>query len=96
MRRAAKLDANHSKIVAALRQVGATVLDLSAVGGGCPDLLVGYRGHDLLMEVKDGEKKPSQRRLRPNQVEFCERWRGKEPVKVETVDEALRIIGAIK
>jgi hypothetical protein len=40
VRRAAKVDANHGEIVKALRSAGCGVLDLSAVGNGCPDLLV--------------------------------------------------------
>ncbi len=52
MRRAAKIDRNHVEIVAALRGVGASVQDLAAVGKGCPDLLVGYRGQNYVIEVK--------------------------------------------
>ena len=44
MRRQAKVDANQSDIVAGLRSIGATVQPLHAVGKGCPDLLIGYRG----------------------------------------------------
>jgi hypothetical protein len=39
------------------------VQTLAAVGCGCPDLLVGYRGKWWLAEVKDGEKPPSAREL---------------------------------
>ena len=54
MRRAAKVDANHREIVATLRAAGCEVLDLSRVGGGCPDLLVyrTARGLLRLIEVK--------------------------------------------
>ena len=48
MRRAAKIDSNHAEIVAALRGIGAYVMSLASVGGGCPDLLVGFRGHTFL------------------------------------------------
>lgn len=36
-RRKARVDANQSEVVAALRAVGATVQHLHMVGGGCPD-----------------------------------------------------------
>lgn len=47
MRRRAHTDRNQPAIVAALRGIGATVQPLHAVGQGCPDLLVGYRGVPL-------------------------------------------------
>jgi len=68
MRRAARIDANQPAIIAALRSIGATVQPLHAVGGGCPDLLVGLRGRNILMEVKDGARPPSERRLTADQV----------------------------
>lgn len=72
----ANRDRNHPEIVAALRAIGCTVVDLAAVGGGVPDLLVGYRGRNLLVEVKDGSVSPSRRQLRETQVQFRTDWRG--------------------
>jgi Holliday junction resolvase len=48
-----KTDLNQKEIVAVLKQVGADVLDLSAVGGGCPDLVVAWRGENVFVEVKN-------------------------------------------
>jgi len=94
MRRAAKVDANHKQIVTALRRCGCSVQDLSAVGEGCPDLLVGVGGKNLLLEVKDGEKRASERKLTPHQVEWHGRWKGQKCV-VTSVDEALAVVGLI-
>lgn len=91
MRRAAKVDRNQAEIVAALRDAGCSVEILSSVGDGCPDLLVGFRCQNLLMEVKDGEKCPSARTLTPNQCKWHYEWRGQVSV-VRTVDEALFLI----
>jgi hypothetical protein len=91
--RAAKVDQNQPLIVATLREVGATVQHLHAVGKGCPDLLVGYRGQNHLIEVKDGSKPKSARLLTPDQVEWHSGWRGCVRI-AESVDDALRIIGA--
>ena len=89
--RAAKVDANQPEIVAALRAVGATVQPLHTVGRGCPDLLVGWRGRNHLIEVKDGSKSPSKRRLRASQVEFAAWW----PVHVvESVEQAMAVLRA--
>lgn len=94
MRRAAKVDANQAEIVAALRAVGATVQPLHAVGQGCPDLLVGYRGQNYLLEVKDGSKPPSARKLTPDQVSWHDTWRGRAAV-VASVDEAFAAVAII-
>jgi Holliday junction resolvase len=53
MRTHGKVDRNHRAIVAILRQYpGATVHSLASQGGGCPDLILGYRGATILIEVK--------------------------------------------
>jgi hypothetical protein len=92
MRRAARTDANQGAIVDALRAVGATVTILSEVGQGVPDLLVGYRGLNLLLEVKDGSKPPSKRLLTPEQERWHAEWLGHAAV-VKSVNEALAAIG---
>ena len=88
MRRAARVDANQAEIVEALRQVGASVQLLHRVGGGCPDILVGYRGQNWLMEIK----LPTGR-VRQGQREWHQQWRGHVAV-VYSVGDALRVIGA--
>jgi Holliday junction resolvase len=52
----ARVDTNHKEIVKALRDAGATVVSLAAMKHGCPDLLVGYAGETLLMEIKKDAK----------------------------------------
>ena len=96
MRRAAKIDANQTAVVSALRAAGATVQSLAAVGDGVPDLLVGYRGHTLLFEVKDGQKPPSQRRLTDDQQKWHAAWTGGTLCIVDGPEAALRAIGVIK
>lgn len=86
MRRAARVDSNHAAIVQALRKCGAAVIDLSRVGDGCPDLLVGMLGRNVLLEVK-AEKG----HLRPNQHALIATWPG-EAYVVRSVDEALLAI----
>lgn len=71
-----RIDANQNEIVRALRDIGASVQPLNAVKQGCPDLLVGYRGQNLILEVKDGRKPPSARRLTPDEQAWFNEWRG--------------------
>lgn len=92
MRRAARVDKNQAEIVAALRKAGATVQPLHAVGDGCPDLAVGYRGVNYMVEVKDGAKPPSARKLTSDQVSWHDAWRGQVCV-VKDVTEALALLG---
>jgi hypothetical protein len=91
MRRAAKVDANQAEVVDALRRVGASVQPLHAVGAGVPDLLIGYRSMNYLLEVKDGNKPPSARKLTTKQIEWHEAWRG----SVLTVTSAEDAIGQL-
>lgn len=93
MRRAAKRDANHPEIVAALRGIGVFVVDLGAVGDGIPDLLCGWRGAWKLVEVKDGKKPPSARQLTADQVKFFSEcaMRDLPGFVVSSVDEALSL-----
>lgn len=94
MRRAAKIDANQEEIVSALRAAGASVQSLASVGKGCPDLVVGFRGSNHLLECKDGRKPPSARELTTDQAKWLQAWRGAVTV-VLSPEDALRAIGAI-
>lgn len=96
MRRAAKVDANQQQVVEILRAAGATVQSLAAVGHGCPDLLVGWCGKTLLMEVKDGNKPPSEQKLNESQIKWHGTWMGGPLAVVNGPEAALRMLKAIK
>ena len=96
MRRRARTDANQQAVIDVLRQAGASVQSLAAIGDGCPDLLVGYNGRTFLMEVKDGTKPPSEVRLTVNQVEWHSRWYGGSLSIVYGPEGALKVIGALR
>lgn len=96
VRRAARIDANQPAIVEALRQLGAFVQPLHMVGQGCPDLLVAFRGQTLLVEIKDGSKPPSERRLTPDQQIWHSRWIGGPLSIVTDIDGAIRAVGVVE
>ena len=84
-------DQNQKAIVEALENVGADTFDLSQVGKGLTDILVGFRGVNFLLEIKN----PDQNwKFTEKQNEFHRFWRGQKAV-VETVDDALKAIGAM-
>jgi len=85
-----KIDTNQAQIVEALRQVGASVVDLSEVGGGCPDLAVGKNYVTYFLEVKAPGGK-----LTGQQTKWHNKWRGRPVAIVRTVDEALAVIGVL-
>ena len=85
--RAARTDANQKSIVAALEAVGASVQLLHRVGGGCPDLLVGFRSENYLMEVKLPTTD-----LNELQEEWHSNWNGCSFV-VRSTDDALKALG---
>ena len=59
-----RTDANHAKIRARFRELCPVVIDCSQIGMGFADLLVVTQDNELtLVEVKDGSKKLSARRL---------------------------------
>lgn len=91
MRRAAKVDDNQRDIVQALRQIGATVQPLSAVGDGVPDLLVGYRALNILIEVKDGAKPKSKQNLTMEQETWHARWLG-QVVIINNTEDAINYV----
>lgn len=85
MRHAARVDANQADICAALRSAGANVWIISLP----VDLLVGYKGHTFLMEVKTTSKK----RLTGLQADFFEKWAGGTLCRVDSPQAALEMIG---
>jgi hypothetical protein len=89
---ARRIDANQTEIVTALRCAGAWVYSTAALGGGFPDLLCYARGMFFLLEVKDGNKPPSARKLTEAEAAFVSSCPG--PVHVVcSVSQALIAIG---
>lgn len=81
-----RVDANQKDIVNALRQIGCSVQSLHTVGKGCPDLLVGYKDMNLLIEVKVGDAK-----LNELEQKWHEGWAG-DVVIANSPDEAIAVV----
>lgn len=84
--RAYRTDKNQKDIVNGLRKVGYVVQHLHSVGAGCPDILVGAEGVNVLIEIKEGDGK-----LTPDQVVWHAVWKGQVAV-ARNVEDALNIV----
>lgn len=91
MRRKARTDANQTEIVEALRKHGASVLITSQLKN-CFDILVGFNGVNYIMEIKDGKKPPSQKKVTSGGLKFKANWKGGTYHVVESVEQAIEII----
>lgn len=91
---AKRIDSNQNSVVKALRDHGAFVRVVTQ-GDGIPDLLVAYKGVTALLELKDGDKFPSQRKLTPAEQKFFDEWTGGILVVVNSVEEALDVLHKI-
>ena len=91
MRRAARIDDNHTEIVDAFRALGCSVLSLAPMGKGVPDLLIGVACRTYLVEVKDGSKVPSARKLTPDEHRFQKSWLGQWTM-VESVSDVVAFV----
>ena len=81
-----KVDSNQAQIIADLKKIGVSVLNLSRVGGGCPDILVGWQGKNILIEIKTAKGD-----LNDLQIEFFKEWKGPKFV-CKSINEIIEII----
>jgi hypothetical protein len=87
-----RTDANQVEIVKRARQLGVKVLILSEVGKGCPDTLwllpkVEKNPFKLvLVEIKDGSKIPSARKLTVDEQKFHDEW-GDSVIIISSIKE---------
>ena len=86
-----RVDGNQPEIVKALRNVGASVTHLHEIGRGVPDLLVGFRNQNFLIEVKDPDQPPNKRKLTEDEEEWHRTWNGQVAVIMSSV-EAIDLI----
>lgn len=84
----ATLNQRQQEIIDAFKAEGATVVDLSMLGHGVPDLLVGFMGVTELVEVKGGKGKLSAR-----QHAFRNMWEGRRVKVVMDARGAQILIG---
>jgi hypothetical protein len=88
MRQAARKDANHDEIAAVFSGYGFDVLDTSGFSGKMLDLLVTLaNGFFHYVEIKDGRKPKSARKLTDDERKFIDK-RPDQCVIIESVEQA--------
>jgi hypothetical protein len=91
----ARRDANHAAVKAALLAAGRPVKDYSMYGGAGHDLLTEHiAGHLVLLEVKDGAKPPSARKLTDSEAKLKAQFPRNFVVVLSVVD-ALAAVGLL-
>ena len=93
VRTAARVDGNHAEILATARSIGASVLDTHQLPN-CFDALIGYRGREFIIEIKDPAQPKSGRKLTPGEASFRDAWRGSEYHIIETGAELIKVLTA--
>lgn len=83
-------DANHAEIGDGLRLMGWSVLDLAQYGVSV-DFAIGRPGFAALLEVKDGEKPPSARKLTEKEQKLRDNWEGPYVVALSLEDAASQL-----
>ena len=96
---ARRVDENQKEIVAALRKAGVSVLILSDLGKGCPDIAIGFETgwgkRNYFLELKNGDKPLSAQKLTSAEQSFFDTWRGQVAI-VRSVNDALNFVNNIK
>jgi hypothetical protein len=90
-----RTDNSHAAIVQGLRSADLFVIDLSGVGGGCPDVAVAYNGAWHMLEIKSLDTAYGRRGLSETQRHLA-LMAGSAPVHVVVdLESALKAIGAL-
>jgi hypothetical protein len=96
MRNKGRTDSNQTEIVKELRKIPSlTVAITSQLGKGYPDILIGWKGLNFLIELKDGSKVKSAQKLTPDEERFHSEWTGQIAV-CNSLDEVLQELGILK
>jgi hypothetical protein len=90
--RAKRRDANHTEVGDYLRTLGWSVLDLADHGDGVPDYAVSKERFTALVEVKDGNKPPSARKLTEKEQKVKDGWQGTYIVALSGEDAAVQLL----
>ena len=84
----ARADKNQKDIVDAARKMGCSAVPLFRLGQGVGDYLLGYHGHNLLIEIKTDEGK-----LTKAEQHFFDTWYGQVTV-IRSIEDLRNLLAA--
>lgn len=87
-------DANHNQVVRWFKDLMCVVKETHAIPGFV-DLVIKRGSQIRLIEIKDPNQPPSQRKLTRAEKEFWKMW-GTDPLIVETMDDVIRVVDGMK
>lgn len=95
--RARKTDANHSDVRAWFRDIGIYWKDVFQIPEFCDGMVI-INGVTVAIEVKDGSKIPSKRRLTEAEEQFMQEWTaaGGHYRIVESLDDVLSVVAEFR
>lgn len=86
-----KPDTTQKAIVAALEARGATILNMTSLGRGAPDLCLGWAGKNYLVEVKTKTGKAN-----VLQLKWWSSWRGQKPIVMRSIDDVNTFFDSVR
>lgn len=95
VRQAARTDSNQDELVKTIRALGASFFSTTAIAGQL-DGVVGCAGIDIRVEIKDGAKPPSRRRLTEDEQKVFDEWRGRTPVILQSIDDVIELVNQLR
>lgn len=87
----AKPDDNQTHLVKFIRKLGASWQHTHTIPGAL-DGIIGWRGIDQRVEIKNPDQTPAKRRLTDAEKETFDTWKGRRPVVIETQADVLQLI----
>ena len=91
--RACKIDVNQPELVKYFREWGCTVLIVSNLKNCC-DIFISLHGRTIAIEIKDGKKPKSARKLTDGELIFKKEWKGAWRL-CESIKDADKIINEL-
>lgn len=90
-----RVDRNQPELVAVMLKLGCSWRSTHEIPGAL-DGIIGIAGIDQRIEIKDGLKPPSARKLTTAEKKEIDGWKGRKPVVIETVDQLIALVNWMK
>jgi hypothetical protein len=93
---AKKKDDNHNEIETEFKRLGCGVKDVHDLPNFV-DIIICYKGQTVMVEIKDGAKPPSARKLTSGEKRFSDEWiaKGGKWACIETIEQANELVKSI-